>query len=130
MIFFYKKVYWIKSYLYYRRELSSPRKLPLYFIKHCTKWSFPLRLSSVNVSKSAGNYGFGQTYWRNPWWKSSYFVQWSHLKEILRIVALPSGSAIVLALCLGWLQKSSIKNNQTDAKINKRKHPKEIFAML
>ena len=30
------------------------------------KWSFPLRISSVNVTKFAGNYGFGHIYWRNP----------------------------------------------------------------
>ena len=30
------------------------------------KWSFPLRISSVNVTKSAGNCGFGHIYWRNP----------------------------------------------------------------
>ena len=30
------------------------------------KWSFPLRISSLNVTKSAGNCGFGHIYWRNP----------------------------------------------------------------
>ena len=30
------------------------------------KWSFPLRTSSVNATKSAGNCGFGHIYWRNP----------------------------------------------------------------
>ena len=30
------------------------------------KWSFPLRISSVNVTKSAVSCGFGQIYWRNP----------------------------------------------------------------
>ena len=30
------------------------------------KWSFPLRISSVNVTKSAGKCGFGHIYWRNP----------------------------------------------------------------
>ena len=30
------------------------------------KWSFPLRISTVNVTKSAGNCGFGHIYWRNP----------------------------------------------------------------
>ena len=30
------------------------------------KWSFPLRISSVNVTKSAENSGFGNIYWRNP----------------------------------------------------------------
>ena len=30
------------------------------------KWSFPLRISSVNVTKSAVSCGFGHIYWRNP----------------------------------------------------------------
>ena len=30
------------------------------------KWSFPLRISSVNVTKSAFSCGFGLIYWRNP----------------------------------------------------------------
>ena len=30
------------------------------------KWSFLLRIPSVNVTKSAGNCGFGHIYWRNP----------------------------------------------------------------
>ena len=30
------------------------------------KWSFPLKISSLNVTKSAGNCGFGHIYWRNP----------------------------------------------------------------
>ena len=29
------------------------------------KWSFPLRISSVNVTKSTENSGFGHIYWRN-----------------------------------------------------------------
>ena len=30
------------------------------------KWSFPWRISSVNVTKSAVSCGFGQIYWSNP----------------------------------------------------------------
>ena len=46
-----------------------------FFAKHCTlvdnptlhkKWSFPLRISSVNVTKPIGNCGFGHIDWRNP----------------------------------------------------------------
>ena len=40
------------------------------------KWSFPLRISSVNVPKSAENCRFVHNYWRNPQWKTSFFVQW------------------------------------------------------
>ena len=39
------------------------------------KLNLPLRDSSVNATKSAGNCGFGQFYWKNPWWKNSFFVQ-------------------------------------------------------
>ena len=39
------------------------------------KWSFRLRISSVNVTKSTGNCGFGQIYWKNPLSKISFFVQ-------------------------------------------------------
>ena len=37
------------------------------------KWSFPLRISSVNVSKSTVSCRFGHIYWRNPQWKTSFF---------------------------------------------------------
>ena len=40
------------------------------------KWSFPLRISSINVTKSAVSCGFGYIYWRNPQWKTSVLVQW------------------------------------------------------
>ena len=40
-------------------------------VKHCwetlhKKWSFILKISLVNVSKSAGGCGFGHIYWWNP----------------------------------------------------------------
>ena len=38
------------------------------------KWSFPLKISSVNVTKSAGDCGFGYIYWRNLSWKFLFFV--------------------------------------------------------
>ena len=37
------------------------------------KWSFPLRITSVNVTKSVGNCVFGHIYWRNRYWKT-FFV--------------------------------------------------------
>ena len=39
------------------------------------KWNFPLRISSVNLTKSAGNCRFGHIYCRNPSWNISFFVQ-------------------------------------------------------
>ena len=34
------------------------------------KWNFSLSIPSINVTKSAGNCGFGHIYWRNPYWKT------------------------------------------------------------
>ena len=39
------------------------------------KLSFPLWISSTNVTKSAISCGFGHIYW-NPQWKTSFFVHW------------------------------------------------------
>ena len=42
----------------------------------CTKkLRFPLRVSSVNLSKFAISYGFGHIYLRKPKWKTLYFVK-------------------------------------------------------
>ena len=39
------------------------------------KWSFPLRISSVNVTKSTVYCGFDHIYWRNPQLKTWFFLQ-------------------------------------------------------
>ena len=42
------------------------------------KWSFPLKISSVNVTKSAVFCGFGHIYWRKPGnGKLHFLVQWN-----------------------------------------------------
>ena len=50
----------------------------------CKIWSFPLRISQVNVNKSAGNCEFGSISWRNLSWKTSLFVQSCWTKNFLR----------------------------------------------
>ena len=61
----------ISSYKYKSILFKSP-----FYYKHWTKkWSFPLRISSVNVTKVSC--GSGHIYWKNPSWKTSLFVQWS-----------------------------------------------------
>ena len=40
------------------------------------KWSFSLRISSASMTKQAFSCGFGHIYRRNPWWRTSIFVQW------------------------------------------------------
>ena len=44
-----------------KSNLSTQHVYPLH-----KKWSFPLRHSSVNVTKPAENCEFGNIYWRNP----------------------------------------------------------------
>ena len=46
------------------------------------KWSFPLRISTVNVTKSAVSCGFGHIHWRNPSWKTSFFGNSRRLNAI------------------------------------------------
>ena len=60
------------------------------------KWSFLLRISSVDVNKSAGNGGFGHIYWRNLW-ETSLFVQ---LFPVLRNFTMWSG--VTRGTCLKY----------------------------
>ena len=48
------------------------------------KWSFQWRISSVNVTKSTVSCGFRHIYWRNPQWKTSFFVQWERINKELK----------------------------------------------
>ena len=49
------------------------------------KWGFPLRISSIDVTKSAVSCGFGHIYWKNLEWKTSFFV---YCKTLISIVVL------------------------------------------
>ena len=54
------------------------------------KWNFSLRISSVNLTKSAGNCGFGHIYRRNPRWKNTFFVQrkvWKSLTVFTEVLS-------------------------------------------
>ena len=61
-----------------RKHLSVyPRKVVLFTISlTAQKMKFSVKISSVNVIKFAENCGFGNIYWRNPYWKTSFFVPW------------------------------------------------------
>ena len=65
------------------------------------KWSFPLRISSVNATKSAVCCGFGRIYWRNPQWKTSFFVQWRMFYDCV-ITFLKSHSLLWTNKILIW----------------------------
>ena len=56
------------------------------------KWSFRRRISPVNVTKLVGNSGFGHIYWRNPSWKTLFFLSesWNncHTKKFKKLVSL------------------------------------------
>ena len=61
-------------------QKQPPEVFPLH-----KKWSFPLRISSVNVTESAGNCGISHIYWGNLQWKTSFFVQCPLKKVLLEI---------------------------------------------
>ena len=54
------------------------------------KWSFPLRISSVHVTKSAVSCGFGHIYWKSPQWETSLFVQCIFLSPIVNEIQVCS----------------------------------------
>ena len=76
-------------------QKSSDAKI---FISLHKKWSFPLRISSVNVTKSAVFLGFCHIYRRNPWWKTSFLCSVSAHFIYSRNQALLSS----------WLEKVSV----------------------
>ena len=49
------------------------------------KSSFPLRISSANVTKSEVSFEFGHICWRNPSWKFLFFMQWKLKPEKLKL---------------------------------------------
>ena len=82
----YKFIRWLYFWPFLNQVIclicfSLHRKLCSFLFQtrsECTaqKWSFPLRISSVNVTKSAIFSGIGHIYWRNSEWKILFFVQW------------------------------------------------------
>ena len=64
-------------YFFIIKKIISPcRFWTSLFSKHWTKkGSFPLRIYSLNVAKSAESCGFGHIYWINLYWKTSFL--WS-----------------------------------------------------
>ena len=65
----------ILNYIEYLVNLSICYRFTMH-----KQWSFSLRISSVNVTKSAFSCGFGHIYWRKPHWKILFFVQCNLLK--------------------------------------------------
>ena len=65
---FLKKIYFKKHrHVFHSREWFDHALFHLLWVFTPQKrWSFPLRISSVNVTKSAGNCRFGHIYWRIP----------------------------------------------------------------
>ena len=60
-----------------RKEYLAQQWLSQPFLNYGKTWflgNTAHRISSANVTKSAGNCGFGHIYWRNPQWKTSFFV--------------------------------------------------------
>ena len=70
----------------------QPRNVRSRNTTHCTKkWSFPLRISSVKVTKSAWNCGFDHIYWRNFKEKPHFLCSdiSKHISDTMHIFLLP-----------------------------------------
>ena len=67
------------------------------------KWSFPLRIFSLNVTKFALSCGFDHIYWRNPKWKTSFFVEWSLREKFPNTEFL----LVHIFLYLDWIQENT-----------------------
>ena len=50
-------------FLYFNWYSTENKVLCILLVK---KWSFPLKIFPINVTKSPGNGGFGNIYWTNP----------------------------------------------------------------
>ena len=96
------------------KMLSGLRKFVPKISMH-KKWSFSLRVSSVNVTKSAGNCGFSHIDWRNPSWEifCAAFRQilWAHSTIIL--------VAILLCLYFYIFSKAKLKSHLISCKEKK-----------
>ena len=73
----------------------------------CTaqKWSFPLRISSINVNKSAVFYEFGNILQKKSLKKTSFFEQRWHIVESVQIIQYNSIQIILFKLPFlknGW----------------------------
>ena len=81
-----EQFYWLQNWIDWGNLLLQSTALK--------KWSFPLRISSVNVTKTAVSCGFGHIYWRNPEWKNSFFVQWKYCCSLLWVTILLDRNSI------------------------------------
>ena len=105
----------VKTYSYFLQSVSTCKLLPILkanilkkvfrrlevCLEPCytaQKMKFSIRISSVNVTKSAGICGFGRIYWRKPQWKTSFLCS---VKDL-------------------WWQKSSIVDVWLGAKYNSK----------
>ena len=61
---FYCSAIRLLSNLIFLQHLADPRSKNSKYTLH-KKWSFLLRISSVNATKSTENWGFGHIYWTN-----------------------------------------------------------------
>ena len=87
---FFCKIAYVRKFLMFtviiKRVTYTEAHLGLCYA-HLTlhiKWSFLLRLSSVNVTKSAGNRGFGHIYGMGKL-HFSFIVKWSSLRKQLTL---------------------------------------------
>ena len=106
--------------IYYALGLGGEVSPHLHLSLH-KKWNFRLRISSLNVTKSAGNCGFGHIYWRNPLRKSSFFMQclyslWVYYLIFYSLFYLIFCIILIFYLII-WLVEGSLESHQSSLTI-------------
>ena len=121
-------VFWGGTKWEHWKEKLSEQSIP----RH-KKWSFPLSISSVNLTKSAGNCRFGHIYWRNLQWKTSFFVVSVRLVNPPKNEVGRLSKSIIEAMTkefrqkLNWINGKMYKRWQWLVQEYKRKTPSQIF---
>ena len=73
---------WVK--LYFSNTGGTFLQL-LFMIGTAQKMKFSIKDFFSKCNQSTWNCGFGHIYWRNPWWKTLFFVEWESLKTIWKV---------------------------------------------
>ena len=67
--------------------MHSYRVTHIYTHKLHENWGFSWKISSVNLTKPAGNGGFSHINWRSPEWETSFFVPCVYVNVISIILS-------------------------------------------
>ena len=95
------------------------------------KWSFPIRITSLNVTKSSVSRGFGHIYWKNSQWKTETISFVKLMWKCSFFIGIWNTNSLMLAcfwkylfrestVCIRHYKKISFKKNCFTVNVIKR----------